>query len=102
MILQHKERKLFPWRNIIKPLHIIVSSLSNSENEMNLLDPFQLKQLVVTCPNGGRACLPWKSNWGGYPVRTERDMLSSTEGACKELVLPGGLGMLSGIKHLWG
>lgn len=56
----------------------------------------------MTCPTGGRACLPWKSNWEGYPVKTERCILSSTGGVCKDLFLPGGLGMLSGIKHLQG
>lgn len=51
---------------------------------------------------GEHVCHGRKSNWEGYPVKTERCILSSTGGVCKDLFLPGGLGMLSGIKHLQG
>lgn len=42
-----KAKQLFPWENTVKALHTIVSSLSKSEKEMNILDLCQLGQCSV-------------------------------------------------------
>lgn len=87
----YKKKKpcnFFPWKNTVKALHTLVSSLSNSEKVMNILDLHQLG-VAVTCPTGGWVCLPWKSDLEGYLVRIDLGLFSKPD-ACLGCVLAKG------------
>lgn len=69
---------------------------------MNLLDLFQLGQCRGDLSNWWESMFAMEVKLGRISCKDRKVYIEQHRGVCKDLFLPGGLGMLSGIKHLQG